>query len=149
MLVLVLLVLLVLPVVMVSATFIMVTVRGGSMTPTLHPGDRVLVLRRWAGRGSRRHDVVIARPALPGGRRLWIKRVHAVAGDRVTSLDRVTGLDKEFVLSDGEVFLVGDHEAGSFDSRQYGAVSTDDIVGRVVHHFPSRHGTPAPAINIG
>jgi signal peptidase I len=121
------------------ATFIMVTVRGLSMTPTLQHGDRVLVLRTWAARRLRRGDVVIAKPPLPGGERLWIKRVRAVQGDRAVSRD------EELVLSEREVFLVGDHEAGSFDSRQYGAVSTDDIIGRVVHHFPAHRGITADA----
>jgi signal peptidase I len=121
------------------ATFIMVTVRGLSMTPTLQHGDRVLVLRTWAARRLRRGDVVIAKPRLPGGEQLWIKRVAAVRGDRAVSRD------EELVLSEREVFLVGDHEAGSFDSRQYGAVSTDDIIGRVVHHFPAHRGITAAA----
>jgi signal peptidase I len=131
------------------ATFVIVTVRGDSMNPTLPSGDRVLVLRRWVDRRPRRDDVVIARPPLPGGNQLWIKRVRAVTGDRAVGLDPNTRLDKEFVLSDREVFLVGDHEAGSFDSRQYGAVSIDDIVGRVVHHFRSGPGATAAATDTG
>jgi len=122
------------------AAFVMVTVRGDSMSPTLRAGDRVLVLRRWVDRRPRRDDVVIARPPLPGGAQLWIKRVRAVTGDRAVGLDPHTGLDREFLLTDRETFLVGDHEAGSFDSRQYGAISIDDIIGRVVHHFRSRPG---------
>jgi signal peptidase I len=131
------------------ATFVMVTVRGDSMNPTLRSGDRVLVLRRWVDRRPRRADVVIARPPLPGGAQLWIKRVRAVTGDRAVGLDPRTRLDKEFVLSDREVFLVGDHEAGSFDSRQYGAVSIDDIIGRVVHRFRSTSGTAVAGSGTG
>lgn len=123
------------------ATFVMVTVRGDSMSPTLTGGERVLVLRRWVDRRPRRDDVVVARPPLPGAPQLWIKRVRAVTGERAVGRDFHTRLDREIVLSDREVFLVGDHEAASFDSRQYGAVSIDDIIGRVVHHFRSRPGT--------
>lgn len=139
----------VLSVAVLCATFVMVTVRGDSMNPTLRAGDRVLVLRRWADRRLCRDDVVIARPPLPGGKQLWIKRVRAVAGDRAVGLDPHTRLDQELVLSGREVFLVGDHEAGSFDSRQYGAVSIDDIIGRVVHHFRPGPGAAVSATSGG
>ena len=114
------------------ATFIIVTVRGSSMAPSLLPGDRVLVLRRWATRRLKRGDVVVARVSLPPGERLLIKRIGALGGDRAVSQNR------ELILSDREVFLVGDHREASFDSRQYGAFLIDGVIGRSIHHFPAR-----------
>ncbi len=117
---------------LLPATLVIVTVRGTSMEPSLLPGDRVLVLRRWAARRLRRGDVVVARASLPPGERLLIKRVGALGGDRAISQD------KELILADREVFLVGDHQEASFDSRQYGAFQIDGVIGRSIHHFPAR-----------
>jgi signal peptidase I len=114
------------------ATLVIVTVRGNSMAPALLPGDRVLVMRRWATRRLKRGDVVVARVSLPPGERLLIKRIGALGGDRAVSQD------KELILSDREVFLVGDHREASFDSRQYGAFLLDGVIGRSIHHFPAR-----------
>lgn len=114
------------------ATLIIVTVRGNSMAPALLPGDRVLVLRRWATRRLKRGDVVVARVNLPLGERLLIKRIDALGGDRAVTRNR------EIILSDREVFLVGDHREASFDSRQYGAFLIDGVIGRSIHHFRAR-----------
>ena len=117
---------------LLPAALIVVTVHGNSMAPALLPGDRVLVLRRWAARRFKRGDVVVARVALPLGGRLLIKRIGALGGDRAVSRDQ------EIVLSEREVFLVGDHREASFDSRQYGAFPIDVVIGRSIHHFPAR-----------
>jgi signal peptidase I len=117
---------------LLSATLIVVTVHGDSMAPALLPGDRVLVLRRWATRRLKRGDVVVARVDLPLGGRLLIKRIGALGGDRAVSRNQ------EIILSDREVFLVGDHREASFDSRQYGAFPIDGVIGRSIHHFPAR-----------
>jgi signal peptidase I len=55
------------------------TVRGRSMQPTYHDGDRLLVLRR---RRYHRGDVIVFRvDAAPGHLSCRVKRVVAVAGD--------------------------------------------------------------------
>ncbi|MBW3603316.1 MAG: hypothetical protein KY460_00150 [Actinobacteria bacterium] len=69
------------------------------MLPTLAPGDR-LVLLRVVGRPRVGHLVVAADPRVP--RRLLLKRVHAVAGDRVD--------------------VRGDNPSASTDSRTFGPV---------------------------
>lgn len=57
-------------------------VAGASMRPTLADGDRVLVDPFRDVADLRRHDLVAYRP--PGSSALTVKRVIAVAGDRVT-----------------------------------------------------------------
>ena len=86
-----------------------VEVRGESMVPTLRPGDRVLV-ERWTyrRRQPRVGEVVIAPDPRAPGREL-IKRVAAVAGDRVT--------------------LRGD-SARSTDSRRFGSIPVTDVRAR-------------------
>lgn len=82
-----------------------------SMEPTLAPGDYVIV-NRWSYRLHRpvRGDLVVVRdPEHAGG--FLVKRVADVANR--------------------SCFLVGDNAESSRDSRAFGPVSRDLIVGRV------------------
>jgi signal peptidase I len=127
-----------------------VRVGSGSMTPTFHAGDQVLVekLGRRAHHPHRR-DVIAFH--VPGSSGLLIKRVVAVAGDSVGLADGVLvvngrQLRESFVdynLMDATyfgpvqvpprtVFVMGDNRSDSVDSRRFGAVPTKDVVGRVV-----------------
>lgn len=119
-----------------------------SMEPTLEVGDRVLVNRLSRTDVHRGDIVVIKRPEADGGRiRELIKRVVAVGGDTVeTQGDRlvVNGqpVDEPYVRSDpgdpvqrqqvpaGHVFVLGDNRTRSSDSRTFGPVPDDTVVGR-------------------
>ena len=98
-----------------------VAVAEKSMTPALAPGDWLLLdptSLRWPRRGS----IVVFRE--PDSGTLAIKRVAAGPGDRV----RISaGL---LHLGTGEAWLLGDNAAVSLDSRRYGPVSVDALVGR-------------------
>jgi nickel-type superoxide dismutase maturation protease len=88
-----------------------VVVEGSSMTPTLLPGDRLLVIR---ARRLRPGDLV----AVPDPRqphRLLIKRVAATNG--------------------GFVELRGDNRDASTDSRVFGPVPEHLVRGRVVRRY--------------
>jgi nickel-type superoxide dismutase maturation protease len=96
------------------------------MVPTLEPGDRLLVRR--AGR-LRRGDVVALHDPCDQTR-IMIKRVHAVTAD---------GLD-----------VRGDNPSGSTDSRAFGLVAPDAVIGRAWYCYapPGRTGrlaSPGPA----
>jgi nickel-type superoxide dismutase maturation protease len=87
-------------------------VEDPSMRPTLEPGDYVLV-NRWAYRfrpPSRGDLVVVEDPEMPS--RFLVKRVS----DRTAN---------------GAVHLAGDNEAASRDSRTFGPVAKERIVGKV------------------
>ena len=87
-------------------------VEDESMQPTLEPGDYVLV-NRWAYRTrapSPGDLVVVEDPEVPT--RFLIKRVSETLGAR-------------------EVRLMGDNEAVSRDSRTFGSVALERIVGKV------------------
>jgi signal peptidase I len=87
-------------------------VEDESMQPTLEPGDYVLV-NRWAYRTrapSPGDLVVLEDPEVPT--RFLIKRVSETLGAR-------------------EVRLTGDNEAVSRDSRTFGSVALERIVGKV------------------
>ena len=46
-----------------------------------------------------------------------------------------TGLDGEWTVGDGEVFVDGDNRQNSLDSRSFGPIKTDDIVGTAAFRF--------------
>jgi signal peptidase I len=108
-----------------------VVVRERSMEPAILPGDWLLVdptVDRWPRRGS----VVVFRE--PDGDLLAIKRVMAGPGDQV-GLDEghlVLGDDEAWLLSDAPLGLLTELGGGApVDSRRYGPVPVDCLVGRV------------------
>jgi signal peptidase I len=118
-------------------------VAGGSMRPTLAPGQRVAVapLVRPAGRGDL---VVVAR-----GDREVVKRVVGLPGERVRlhpgglEVDGrpvpepylrggvATAGELDLALGPGQYLVLGDHRAASTDGRDFGPVGADALVGRV------------------
>jgi nickel-type superoxide dismutase maturation protease len=86
------------------------------MAPSLRPGDRVIVvggLGPWRPRLQAGDLVALSDPRQPA--RLMVKRVAAVAGDRVD--------------------VRGDNAAASTDSRHFGPVDRAAVVGRVVYRY--------------
>lgn len=129
---------------------IIVTVRGESMAPALHEGDRVLVVRRWP---LRRGAIVAVRvPPAPGEAPwLWIKRAIALGGqqarvprarlapnaDPTLSGGRLDGDDVVWDVPPGHVFVRGDAVA-SADSATWGPIPRAAIAGVMVRRLGSR-----------
>ncbi|GHJ47623.1 hypothetical protein Cs7R123_49650 [Catellatospora sp. TT07R-123] len=118
---------------------LVVTVRGGSMTPALHEGDRVVVWRR-PGRISAARDLVVVRAPETAYeaaiRPIRIKRLVGRPGDRVPAvISAAQGWDRDFVVPPGRVAVLGDHPR-SEDSKQWGLIPADRIVGFVVRMLP-------------
>ena len=107
-----------------------VTVRGLSMQPTLHDGDRVLV-RRIPPARLHVGDVVVARPDRLGigGDRWLVKRVAALPGDPVP--ESVGGRVDRTAVPDGALVLLGDNAEASWDSRTLGLFDVLLLLGRV------------------
>jgi signal peptidase I len=108
-----------------------VIVSESSMTPTIEPGDWLLVdptTARWPRSGS----IVVFRE--PDTELLAIKRVAARPGDRV-QLDEGhlrLGADEAWLVSDASDAELLEIGAGRpVDSRRYGPVPVDALVGRV------------------
>ncbi|MFF5105750.1 S26 family signal peptidase [Streptomyces sp. NPDC000134] len=146
-----------------------VTVRGASMEPAYHEGDRVLVCRHPTPLPGQ--VVVVERPGtgpVPGSgwhrppvprtartstitERQWlIKRVAAVPGDPVPR-DRVAALAEvpETRVPAGSLVLLGDNQEVSFDSRQVGYFPTERVLGTVLCPLPrraSRTGDTKPPV---
>ncbi|MDP9844061.1 S26 family signal peptidase [Streptosporangium lutulentum] len=117
--------------------YVVITVSGTSMTPTLADGDRVLVRRRRLGQLSRGDVVVLEPPLDPGGRyepgpaaatggRWNIKRVAALPGDPVPA--GIAAGDGVSRVPSGMVVVLGDNQ-DSVDSRQWGFFPTDRLLG--------------------
>jgi signal peptidase I len=101
------------------------------MAPTIQPGDWLLVdptTARWPRRGS----IVVFRE--PDSELLAVKRVAAGPGDRV-QLDEghlVLAADEAWLLSDAaDADLLAAGAGQPIDSRRYGPVPVDALVGRV------------------
>ena len=134
-----------------------------SMVPTLLVGDRVLVNKlSYRLHEVHRGDVVVfTRPDKledPTGTEPedLIKRVVAVAGDTVVARDGVLyvnnqpltepyvqpgagtfRLDEAVTVPEGQVFVMGDNRENSQDSRYFGPIPTDSIIGRAfVRMYP-------------
>jgi signal peptidase I len=105
------------------AAVLFVNVSGPSMQPTLEPGDRVLALRRRMARPLRVGDIVVLKA---DGRNL-IKRLAAMGGMPVPG-------EAGRTVPAGSLWLLGDGQE-SFDSRHFGAVDDDDVIGLVVRRL--------------
>lgn len=116
---------------------LVIKVDGASMAPTFRSGDTVLTIRRALRPAVRRGDVVVCRrPAgLPGPDEFLIKRVVAVAGDPVPDDPGRAGE----TISAGRVYVRGDGER-SLDSRVFGAIPLDHVLGHVVARLTPGRG---------
>ncbi len=133
-----------------------------SMSPTLEKGDRVLVNKlSYDLHDVHRGDVVVFErpPNEPQSTtKDLIKRVIGLAGEVIEARSGsvyVDGdrLDEGYLpdgtttvdlprqrVPDGHVFVMGDNRGASFDSRRFGAIDEDLIVGRAfVLFWPLNH----------
>jgi len=122
------------------------TVESLSMAPTVLPGEIVLVEKwqRTPGRGA----LIAFRSPQDGA--LMLKRVAGTAGDVVEIRDGELFVNNEWVdepyldhetvdavyygpvtVPDRMVHVLGDARQGSIDSRTFGPVSRDDVIGQV------------------
>ncbi|WP_340385595.1 S26 family signal peptidase [Streptomyces sp. SS7] len=104
-----------------------VKVIGWSMEPTLAPGSEVIA-RRVPPHSLSIGDIVVV--SAPDSEQLIIKRIAAVGGTAVPA-----ALGAEGTVPDGMVVLLGDNPDKSHDSRHFGCVPADRVVGRVVRQL--------------
>jgi nickel-type superoxide dismutase maturation protease len=103
-----------------------VEVAGPSMVPTLVPGDRLLVVP--PARPLRRGDLVAFRdPQRP--ERLLVKRVESVTAEGVQ--------------------VIGDNQGASRDSRDFGQVAHEAVVGVACYRYHPRHRAGALSASRG
>ena len=134
------------------------TIHQVSMRPTLQDGDRILLNRLvYHFRQPARGDIIVLRSPINPDEDL-VKRIVAVAGDRVAvsgrklvlngvAQDEPYLLERDFVgemaetvVPAGDVFVMGDNRNNSGDSRLFGPVSTHAIIGSAfVVYWPFGH----------
>jgi signal peptidase I len=137
-----------------------VTVTGQSMQPTLIAGDRVLVHRRDIRELRPGQIVVFQRPAgdrtwqaepprLVEGRPGWaIKRLVGIPGDPLPAEILAAASDNPQLLVPGllvprrKLLVMGDNPDHSFDSRHFGYVPAEQLLG-VVHRKLQLRGPPS------
>ncbi|MDD7593215.1 MAG: signal peptidase I [Peptoniphilaceae bacterium] len=132
-------------------------VEGTSMLDTLHDGDRLFVLKQGIGVSDlSRGDIIVFHA--PDENRDYIKRVVAFPGEYVqiengmvyingkrleetyiNADQTLTSGATDWLVPEGELFVLGDNrlEGASKDSRFFGTISEDAIVGRAAfRYFP-------------
>lgn len=122
---------------------LMAYVKGRSMENTLHNGEIIFALRPFVHRNIRRFDVVLCR--YPGRRQLFVKRVVALSGERVSIQDDILYINGEAtpenfprracmrpmaeqLVPPNACFVLGDNRPCSRDSRAVGPIPQDKIV---------------------
>jgi signal peptidase I len=126
-----------------------------SMVPTLEIGDRVLVNKLSYKTHDVNHGDVIVFERPPEAARAGqddikdlIKRVIAVGGDTIEARDGLVYVNGERIdepylvegtptdnlplteIPEGHVFVMGDNRTNSEDSREFGPIDEDTIIGR-------------------
>ena len=135
-------------------------IEGDSMFPSLHVADYILVERGYDT--PLRGDVVVYDSTGREGEAIRVvKRVVAVPGDAVrvdSGQAYVNGLVEEcedcvlidgdtsipeYIVPDETLFVLGDNRPYSLDSRHYGPVPIDSVIGQAVLVFApaERFGT--------
>lgn len=144
-----------------AAVFIITTfffrhsiVDGNSMLNTLHHGDGLIISDLFYT--PKQYDIVVIEDHSTGLDHPLVKRVIAVGGDKVKVTrdaiyvngervrDDFVFIDPssnyhytpdEFVVPEGQVYVLGDHRNDSMDSEDFGPVSADAIIGKVLFRF--------------
>ncbi len=129
-------------------------VEGQSMDPALHDRQRIVIEKlTYRFRPPRRGEIVVLRRRQPDP---LIKRVVGLPGEMVAIengrvyidgqpldepyLNEMTrGVLSPQIVPEGHVFVLGDNRDSSNDSRAFGMVSVEDIVGRAwMRYWPPK-----------
>jgi signal peptidase I len=107
-----------------------VEVAGESMVPALRPGDWLLVVPTPTG-WPRRGSLVVVRE--PESDIVVVKRLVGRPGDRIARHDGLPVL-----LGAAEAWLASDAPGPGIDSRRYGPVDMERLLGRVILRYGPR-----------
>ncbi|MCM3759021.1 signal peptidase I [Sporosarcina aquimarina] len=149
--------------------FTPVTVQGVSMEPTFEDNNRIVVSKTSK---LDRFDTIVFKA--PDADKQYIKRIIGLPGDRIEMQDdvlyvngtpyeetyvkrkndfdlpRITGdftlqeLTGKTTVPKGYLFVLGDNRLKSSDSREYGLISTDSVIGEVKFRFYPLQKTGVP-----
>ncbi|HEX9160560.1 MAG TPA: signal peptidase I [Thermoanaerobaculia bacterium] len=131
----------------VRAAVSIYSIPSASMLPALQVGDHILVTPyRWST--PRRGEIIVFRSPLNPAE-LVVKRIIAIPGDLIDSRggrvrigertlaepyvlrQAMSGAIPAQVVPGNSYFVMGDNREDSLDSRRWGALPSDHVVGRV------------------
>lgn len=124
-------------------------VKGTSMRPTYQDGQFILLFRAKEKKYNQ-GDVVGVEYSAGEEKTILLKRIIAIGGDvvscksgqlyvngqKISESDHTVGKTSDIpaqTVPDGSVYLLGDNREHSMDSRSFGCMSCEDIIGKVVH----------------
>ncbi|MFH0739779.1 MAG: signal peptidase I [bacterium] len=132
-------------------------VKGASMEPSFHGGDYLIVDEiSYRFKSPERGEVLVFKYPLDKSQR-FIKRIIGLPGERVdiaagkititsaigdkkllneiyitTPFSEMVLENNSMTLGENEYYVMGDNRSHSYDSRNWGVLKREDIVGRVV-----------------
>ncbi len=122
-------------VIFLNQNFKTVEVKGPSMEPTFYEKDHVLTSKAyWLVGDLKKGDIVVVRSRDKSGD-YYIKRINRVGGETVdfTNLpENYSITNGAYVVPEGSYYLLGDNRPVSEDSRIWGPVAKNEIIGKVV-----------------
>lgn len=139
-------------------------IEGESMSPTFHNGNRVILNGAYRFQSTHRGDVIVFDPPVESTEP-YIKRVIGLPGEHVVIENGEVTINGEplhesylhgisttcfhasycdVVVPPGTVFVMGDNRPNSSDSRIFGPVDEDAIIGSVLVSI-----WPPNAISVG
>ena len=127
-----------------------IRVESISMQPNLYAGDFVLInklaYQSWLGGAPRRGEIVVFHYPLNPAEVPYIKRVIGLPGDQVhiangqvtvngqvliePYLTVTTNRGGDWTVPEGALFVMGDNRNNSSDSRAWGFVPMENVIGR-------------------
>ena len=142
-------------------------VRGASMEPNLHTGDRLITSKiSYKFEDMKRGDIVVIHS--PRNYDIqYIKRLIGLPGDIILINDGKVSINGEqlqepyldvetrvwdgwsiqenvpFTVPEGYVFVMGDNRPNSSDSREFGPIPFDYVVGKAIYRYfpPQKMGS--------
>lgn len=143
----------------ILSNFVIVNARvpSGSMVSTINIGDKVIGFRlSYTFSDPKRGDIVMFN-APDKENTIYIKRIIGIPGDKIVISDNQlyingelqdepyvkkgwnrNGGTTEYVVPEGEYFMMGDNRDNSSDSRVWGTVKKKDIIAKAIfRYYPS------------
>lgn len=129
-----------------------IRVDGSSMEPNFHNGDYVIVNRLAYQLGDIQRGDVIVFPYPLNPEEDYIKRVIGLPGDRIRINQGVVYVNdqpiqepyineppirdlEETVVPEGSVYVLGDNRNASSDSRAWGPLQIEKIIGKAIFRY--------------
>ncbi len=129
--------------------FVIATVDGPSMMPTLSSGEKLFVSKcAYYFSEVERGDIIICEYNTAGYNDMYVKRVIGLGGDRIRVTEGVlyvndVVVEEDYIKAPGSdieeyivpvdcIYVLGDNRRNSTDSEELGPISKDYVIGKVI-----------------